>query len=188
MNVTADRRRRGGLGTFGWDDEGVAARREPIVAGRYPARLPHLARDRGADRARLGRLDARRRWSRMPLVRMTNLHLEPGEGSLDELIAGVLSLVVLDLAARWQLGYWPHYDQPDPSTLTGPMLTTLDVMPFILFVAGWALWISGIAAVLNRLGKGHSVSSVVILLVGSFVAFAVWFHFDPGGIFEWWID
>ena len=28
-------------------------------------------------------------WSRMPLVRMTNLHLEPGEGSLDELIAGV---------------------------------------------------------------------------------------------------
>ena len=28
-------------------------------------------------------------WSRMPLVRMTNLHLEPGEGSLDELIADV---------------------------------------------------------------------------------------------------
>ena len=28
-------------------------------------------------------------WSRMPLVRMTNLHLEPGEGSLDDLLADV---------------------------------------------------------------------------------------------------
>ena len=28
-------------------------------------------------------------WSRMPLVRMTNLHLEPNEGSLEELLADV---------------------------------------------------------------------------------------------------
>ena len=28
-------------------------------------------------------------WSRMPLVRMTNLHLEPGEGSFDDLLADV---------------------------------------------------------------------------------------------------
>ena len=28
-------------------------------------------------------------WSRMPLVRMTNLHLEPGDATLEELIAGV---------------------------------------------------------------------------------------------------
>ena len=32
MNVTADSTTPGGLGTFGWDDEGVPARREPVVA------------------------------------------------------------------------------------------------------------------------------------------------------------
>src|SRR5436305_2999856 len=31
MNVTADATVEGGLGSFGWDDEGVAARAEPIV-------------------------------------------------------------------------------------------------------------------------------------------------------------
>jgi TldD protein len=26
-------------------------------------------------------------WGSMPLIRMTNVHLEPGQGSLDELVA-----------------------------------------------------------------------------------------------------
>ena len=33
-----------------------------------------------------------RNWNRMPLVRMTNLHLEPGEGSLEELIAANMTI------------------------------------------------------------------------------------------------
>ena len=37
---------------FGFDDEGVPAAREPIVAGGRPPRLPHLARDGRADRPR----------------------------------------------------------------------------------------------------------------------------------------
>ena len=61
MNITADSTTPRGLGTFGWDDEGVPARREPIVAGGRPARVPDLARDRGADRRGRRRLDARRR-------------------------------------------------------------------------------------------------------------------------------
>ena len=42
-------------------------------------------------------------WSRMPLVRMTNLHLEPGEGSLDELIAGVDDGVFLQTNKSWSI-------------------------------------------------------------------------------------
>src|SRR4029078_4800429 len=63
------------------------------------------------------------RWSRMPLVRMTNLHLEPGEGSLDELIAGVDVGVFLQTNKSWsiddkrlnfqfgtQIAWWIHAD------------------------------------------------------------------------------
>ena len=39
----------------------------------------------------------------LPLVRMTNLHLEPGEGSLDELIAGVDEGVFLQTNKSWSI-------------------------------------------------------------------------------------
>ena len=42
-------------------------------------------------------------WSRMPLVRMSNLHLEPGEGSLEELIAGVDDGVYLETNKSWSI-------------------------------------------------------------------------------------
>ena len=47
VSITADSTTPGGLGTFGFDDEGVPAHREPIVAEGDPARLPDVARDRG---------------------------------------------------------------------------------------------------------------------------------------------
>ena len=83
MNVTSDPTTPVGLGTFGFDDEGVPAEPQPIVRegvlvgwlGSREVGFPGSMRADG--------------WSRMPLVRMTNLHLEPGEGTLDELIAGV---------------------------------------------------------------------------------------------------
>ena len=42
-------------------------------------------------------------WSRMPLVRMTNLHLEPGEGSLEELIADVDDGLYLETNKSWSI-------------------------------------------------------------------------------------
>src|SRR5205807_10476840 len=79
----------GGLGRFAFDDEGVEAAREPIVEGgllRGFLTSRETSARIGAGRGGSMRADG---WSRMPLVRMSNLHLEPGEGSLDELIAGV---------------------------------------------------------------------------------------------------
>ena len=103
MNITADSTTPGGLGTFGFDDEGVPAGREPIVSegilsGFLTSR--ETAARIGSGSGGSMRADS---WSRMPLVRMTNLHLEPGEGSLDELIAGVDDGVFLQTNKSWSI-------------------------------------------------------------------------------------
>jgi TldD protein len=97
MNVTSDPTTPGGLGTFGFDDEGVPARAQPIVSegvlvgwlGSREVGFPGSMRAEG--------------WSRMPLVRMTNLHLEPGEGTLEELLAGVDRGVYLETNRSWSI-------------------------------------------------------------------------------------
>ena len=48
--MTADATIPGGLGTFGFDDEGVPAQRTPIVRDGVVRRLPDVARDARADR------------------------------------------------------------------------------------------------------------------------------------------
>jgi TldD protein len=39
----------------------------------------------------------------MPLVRMTNLHLEPGQGSLEELLADVAEGIYLETNKSWSI-------------------------------------------------------------------------------------
>ncbi len=103
MNITGDSTTPGGLGTFGFDDEGVPAAREAVVregilSGFLTSR--ETAARIGSGSGGSMRADS---WSRMPLVRMTNLHLEPGEGSLDELIAGVDQGVFLQTNKSWSI-------------------------------------------------------------------------------------
>jgi TldD protein len=103
MNITADSTTPGGLGTFGFDDEGVPAGRQPIVregmlSGFLTSR--ETAARIGSGSGGSMRADS---WSRMPLVRMTNLHLEPGEGSLEELIGGVEDGVFLQTNKSWSI-------------------------------------------------------------------------------------
>ena len=42
-------------------------------------------------------------WNRMPLVRMTNLHLEPGAGTFDELLDGIDEGVYLETNKSWSI-------------------------------------------------------------------------------------
>jgi TldD protein len=103
MNITADATTPGGLGTFAFDDEGVPARREPVVeagvlSGFLTSRETAAKLGHGAGGSM--RADG---WSRMPLVRMTNLHLEPGEGSFDDLISGVDDGVYLETNKSWSI-------------------------------------------------------------------------------------
>jgi TldD protein len=103
MNVTADATTPGGLGTFAFDDEGVPATREAIVeAGMLRGFLTsrESAARIGAGSGGSMRADG---WSRMPLVRMTNLHLQPGSGTVDELVDGVKRGVYLETNRSWSI-------------------------------------------------------------------------------------
>jgi TldD protein len=105
MNVTADATSPGGLGSFGWDDEGVAARTEPLVregilrgflSSRESAAEIGLARSGGCMRAE--------GFARQPIVRMTNVNIEPGDaGTLEELIAATERGVFLDTNRSWSI-------------------------------------------------------------------------------------
>ena len=103
MNVSADPTTPGGLGTFAFDDEGVPARPERIVeAGVLRGFLTsrETAARLGSGAGGSMRADG---WSRMPLVRMTNLHLEPGEGTLEDLLADVDDGVYLETTKSWSI-------------------------------------------------------------------------------------
>jgi TldD protein len=103
MNVTADPTTPLGLGTFGYDDEGVPARRQPVteegvLRGFLSSRETAAQIGDGAGGSM--RADG---WARMPLVRMTNLHLEPGEGSLDDLLADVDDGIFIHTNKSWSI-------------------------------------------------------------------------------------
>jgi TldD protein len=105
MNVSADATVPGGLGSFGWDDEGVAARAEPIVrdgvlagflSSRESAAEIGLPRSGGCMRA-----DG---FARQPIVRMTNVNLAPGSaGTLDDLIASTEDGLYLETNRSWSI-------------------------------------------------------------------------------------
>ena len=103
MNVTADPTTPRGLGTFGFDDEGVAAARQAIVEAGVLTGF--LASRETAARIGTGSGGSMRAdgWNRMPLVRMTNLHLEPGEGTLDDLLADVTDGVYMETNKSWSI-------------------------------------------------------------------------------------
>jgi TldD protein len=103
MNITADSTTPGGLGTFAFDDEGVPAGRQPVVEGgvlRGFLSSRETAALIGAGRGGSMRADG---WSRMPLVRMTNLHLEPGEGTTEDLLADVDDGIYLETNKSWSI-------------------------------------------------------------------------------------
>jgi TldD protein len=103
MNITADSTTPGGLGTFAFDDEGVPARREPIVVEGVLRNF--LTSREYAERIGAGEGGSMRAegWNRMPLIRMTNLHLEPGEGSFEDLLADVEDGIYLETNKSWSI-------------------------------------------------------------------------------------
>ncbi len=103
VNITADSLRLPGLGTFGWDDEGVPARSMPIVKNgefvgylmsRETASLLGLTSN-GCMRASS--------WNRIPLIRMTNVSLEPGTWKFEDLIADTEEGIYMEMNRSWSI-------------------------------------------------------------------------------------
>jgi TldD protein len=98
MNVTADPTMPGGLGTYGWDDEGVPAVAAPLVAGGFLSGFSSsretAAAIGGESSTGAMRADC---WNRQPLVRMSNVNLEPGSGgSLEDLVSNTDDAIYLE--------------------------------------------------------------------------------------------
>ena len=103
MNVTIDPAIPGALGSFGFDDEGTpATKRDAVREGRWVGVLAgrDSAAVAGLDYAGSVRADG---WSRLPMVRMTNVGLEPGPHTLDEMIAATDDGILMDMNRSWSI-------------------------------------------------------------------------------------
>ncbi len=105
VNIVADATVPGGLGSFGYDDEGVPAHRTDIVKeGIFVDYLTNRetapvlgpdARSNGTARAES--------WNNIPLIRMTNINLLPGDSSLAEMIATTDDGLFVETNRSWSI-------------------------------------------------------------------------------------
>ena len=108
VNVVADARQEHGpgLGTFAFDDEGVPAQCTPIISNglftgylssRETAALIGLQRSGGTLRAES--------WNRLPMIRMTNISILPGEKPLttDQLISSTDHGILFQTNRSWSI-------------------------------------------------------------------------------------
>ena len=104
MNIDADATAPGGLGTFGWDDEGVPAQNVPLVsAGRFVGYLTSRETAPVIGRRSMGSSRSAS-WRNLPLIRMTNVSLRPGEaGTLEDLIADTDDGILLGTNRSWSI-------------------------------------------------------------------------------------
>ena len=111
VNIVADATLDGGLGSFGFDDEGVEARKFPLITeGIWKDLL--TSRETAAEANELLGKDyfqssngtMRASFSnRIPLIRMTNIIMEPGETNFDDLISSTENGMILDTNYTWSI-------------------------------------------------------------------------------------
>ncbi len=103
VHIVADATAPGGLGTFGWDDEGVPAQRTPLVeAGVFVGYLTSRETAARLGQPSNGSMRASS-WDRQPLVRMTNINLLPGPWDLEDILADTDHGVFLETNRSWSI-------------------------------------------------------------------------------------
>ncbi len=106
VNVVADARldHGPGLGSFAYDDEGVPAQCTDIIkdgqfrgylSNRETAHLIGLKRSSGTMRTES--------WNRLPIIRMTNISLNPGTWDFDDLIADTDNGILMETNRSWSI-------------------------------------------------------------------------------------
>ncbi len=103
VNITADATIAGGLGTFGYDDEGIPAHSTPVVReGNFVGYLTSRETATTLGQTSNGAMRASG-WNRIPLIRMTNVNLDPGDWSLDDLIADTDDGIYMETNRSWSI-------------------------------------------------------------------------------------
>jgi TldD protein len=103
VNLTADSVQPLGLGTFGWDDEGVPAQSTPLVKdGLFVGYL--MSRETATKLGRTSNACMRASgWNRIPIIRMVNVSLEPGTWSFDNLVADTDDGIYMESNRSWSI-------------------------------------------------------------------------------------
>ena len=103
VNITADSLRVPGLGSYGWDDEGVPSQSTPVVSnGEFVGYLMSRETASGLGLTSNGCVRAAS-WNRIPMIRMTNVSIEPGTWTLDDLIADTDDGIFLEMNRSWSI-------------------------------------------------------------------------------------
>ncbi len=157
VNIVGDATAPGGLGTYAYDDEGVPGRRFPIIdRGRFVNYLTSRETAAMLGQASNGAMRADG-WNRLPIIRMTNINLLPGDWGLDELIRdtgkGLLLLTnkswsIDDRRLNFQFGTEAAYEIADGSlgrlyknpTYTGITPEFWGSCDAVCSPAHWTLW------------------------------------------------
>ncbi len=108
VNIVADARQEHGpgLGTFAYDDEGVAAQCTPIISnGLFSGYLSSRETAQAIGAGRSGGTLRAEGWNRLPLIRMTNISILPGESplSLEQLIADTGHGIYMETNRSWSI-------------------------------------------------------------------------------------
>ena len=105
VNLVADATAPGALGSFGFDDEGVAAQRVPLV--KDGVFCGYLSSRETADEIGLSRSGGMMRaesWNYTPIIRMTNVSLAPGNaGTLEDIIADTDNGIFMETNRSWSI-------------------------------------------------------------------------------------
>ncbi len=106
VNVVADARlaHGPGLGTFGYDDEGVPAQCTPIITeGLFTGYLSNRETAAAIGESRSNGTMRTESWNRLPIIRMTNISLLPGTWNFDDLIADTDDGIYMETNRSWSI-------------------------------------------------------------------------------------
>ncbi|HYL76720.1 MAG TPA: TldD/PmbA family protein [Bryobacteraceae bacterium] len=93
-----------GLGTFAFDDEGVPAQCADIIRnGQFVGYMTSRETAAAVGQQRSNGTMRATGWSRLPLIRMTNVSLQPGEQTLDEVFGGVSDAIYMETNRSWSI-------------------------------------------------------------------------------------
>jgi TldD protein len=103
VNIVADATLPGAIGSFGFDDDGVPAQRFHLVEkGMFVGYLTGRDTAPAIGRRSNGTVRAESA-ARIPIIRMTNINLEPGRTPLDEIIAGTKKGIFVETNRSWSI-------------------------------------------------------------------------------------
>ena len=195
VNVVADARlaHGSGLGTFGYDDEGVPAQCTDIIKeGMFRGYLSNRETAASIGLNRSGGTMRTESWNRLPIIRMTNISIHPGTWKYEDLIADTDDAIYMETNRSWSIDDRRHHFQfsteigweikggkkgrmikhPSYSGITTEFWNSCDA---ICSRDHWTLWGTpncGKGQPMQTMGTGHGASPARFKNVRVGVAFA----------------